>query len=145
MTALTVQDVERVQEAKTCKGCLGWLHHCHAECCKSIKLNIDPKILEGAGEFISIRVGKNFSASDQWYYKLHNVHYTRGILKFKKSRIKVFGNLCFYLHPCEKLDGDLCSGHPDNKPKLCKFLNEETSKLKNAGFELTDNCLFKYK
>lgn len=142
---ISEQDILRFQEAQKCEGCLQWHKHCKAECCKIIEINVDPSELEKSGEYLTIKLGKMLSASDQWYYSLHDVKYTRGVLKFKKDRIHVFGRRVFYMHPCRLLNGNLCSGHPNNKPELCKVLTEDTAEDKNRGFFVTDNCLFKYK
>ncbi|MHA1690027.1 MAG: hypothetical protein ACTSU7_00185 [Candidatus Heimdallarchaeaceae archaeon] len=145
MNPVSVEDIERTVEAKSCKDCLGWHKHCHAECCKYLFLNIDPSILDNLGGFINIRLKKELSPSDQWYYKLRGVSYSRGVLRFDKSKIKLVGNRVVYIQNCELLDGNLCKGHPNNKPKMCKMLNEETAKLPLQPFVVTDNCLFKYK
>lgn len=138
------EDKQRVTEAANCKSCLDWHHHCNAECCKIIFLEIDPKELEKGGKFITIKP-KPLGPGDRKYYQLRDVEFIRGILRFKKDRIVVVGRKVMYVHPCKLLKGNLCEGHPDNKPKLCKDLTLETAKLPGQPFEVTDNCLFKYK
>ena len=50
-----------------------------------------------------------------------------------------------YIHNCSLLKNNLCEGHPDKKPELCKSLTLETIKTPGQCFEMTQNCLFKYK
>ena len=140
-----VEDVKRFQEAKVCNDCLGWHKHCKAECCKIVSLNIDPALLETQSEYLIIKV-KPMTPSDQRYYRLRDVRYARGTLRFRKDRIHVFGRKVFYIHQCELLDeNNLCKGHPFNKPKLCKALTLDTAEETQKGYFVTDNCLFKYK
>lgn len=138
------EDMERIREAKGCKDCIGWLKHCKAECCKIVSLNIDTKILEGNSRYLLIKV-KPISPSDQRYYRLRDVRYTRGTLQFRKDRIHIVGRRIFYLYPCKLLKDNLCTGHPNVKPQLCKSLTLDTANQLNQGFFVTDNCLFKYK
>ena len=98
------EDVKRYQEAKGCKDCLGWHKHCKAECCKIISLNIDPAELERTqSPYLIIKV-RPMTPSDQRYYRLRDVRYSRGTLRFLKERIHVFGRKVVYLHHCEMLD-----------------------------------------
>ena len=84
--------------------------------------------------------------TDYRYYSLRDVQYLRGFLRFRKDRIIVVGRKVMYIYNCKLLTEDLkCEGHPDKKPELCKIFNLETANLLGQGFELTDNCLFKYK
>ena len=140
---ISEEDKQKYAEAAKCHDCPSWLHHCKAECCKIIFLNIDPKELEKSGKLLTVKVKQPFT--DYRYYSLHDVEYIRGLLRFKKERITVVGRKVMYVHPCKLLKGNLCEGHPDNKPELCKILTLETAKLPGQPFELTDNCLFKYK
>ncbi len=140
---ISEEEKQRYAEAAKCHDCIHWLKNCKAECCKIIFLNIDPKELEKSGKLLTVKVKQPFT--DYRYYSLHDVEYIRGLLRFKKERITVVGRKVMYVHPCKLLKGNLCEGHPDKKPELCKMLNLETAKLPGQTFELTDNCLFKYK
>ena len=141
---ISEEDKKRYIEAAKCSECTQWLHHCKAECCKIIFLSIDPKELEKPGKLLTIKVKQPFK--DYRYYSLHDVEYLRGLLRFKKDRIIVVGRKVMYVYNCKLLTDDLrCKGHPDNKPELCKLLTLETAKLLGKGFQLTDNCLFRYK
>lgn len=135
---------QRIVEARSCNSCLDWHHHCNAECCKAVFLNIDPKRVNGPGKYLDMNVGQ-LSLNDQYYYRLRDVSYTRGILRFQRNRITVVGRKVVYVHTCSLLDGCKCKGHPDNKPHLCKLLTIDTALKPGLGFDLTDNCLFKYK
>jgi len=140
---ISEEEKQRYAEASKCSGCTQWHHHCKAECCKIVFLKIDPKELEKAGRYFVIKPKQPFT--DWRYYSLREVQYTRGMLRFRKDRIIVVGRKVMYIYPCKLLKNNLCEGHPDKKPELCKLLNLETAKLLGQGFELTDNCLFKYK
>ena len=140
---ISEEDKKRYIEASNCDDCLSWHHHCKAECCKLVFLRIDPDELKKAGKFFTIKPKQPFE--DLIYYRLRDVEYLRGSLRFKKSRIIVVGRKVMYVYPCKLLKGNSCGGHPDNKPKLCKMLTLEIAKLPGQPFELTDNCLFKYK
>ena len=142
---ISEEDKQKYVESSKCEDCLGWLHHCNAECCKIIFLNIDLKKLEKPGKLLTLKLKDPLSLSDGRYYNLRDVQYIRGVLRFKKERIIVVGRKVMYIYDCKLLKDNLCIGHPDDKPELCRVLNLETSKLPGQPFELTDNCLFKYK
>ena len=141
---ISEEDKQKYLEATKCSTCQSWHKHCDAECCKIIFLNIDPSELDNAGKLFSIKP-ERLEFSDQWYYRLHDVEYVRGFLRFKKDRIFVVGRKVMYIHNCKLLKENLCIGHPDKKPELCRALTLETAKLPGQPFGLTDNCLFKYK
>jgi len=138
------KEKQRYIEATKCENCLQWHHHCNAECCRSIFLNIDPKMLESGGKYIFLNPGK-LGIDDIRYYRYHGVDYLRGLLRFKKDRIEVIGKKVIYFWDCSRLNGNLCLDHPDKKPKLCKALTLDSAKVINKAFGVTPNCLFKYK
>jgi len=141
---ISEEEKQRYAESAKCHDCISWHKHCKAECCKIIFLNIDPKELEGPGKYITVKVKQPFT--DYRYYSLRDVEYLRGVLRFRKDRIIVVGRKVMYINNCKLLTEDLrCKGHPDKKPALCIVLDLETIKLPGQPFELTDNCLFKYK
>lgn len=142
---ISEEDKNRTEEAKKCETCLDWHHHCHAECCKVNFLEIDPKIVEKQVNHVSIKTMFPPSMDMRRYWKLKDVEYVRGLLRFRKERIRVVGGRVLYIHPCKMLDGNLCKGHPDKKPLFCQSLTLETSKLPNQPFRVTENCLFRYK
>ncbi len=141
---ISEEDKQKYAEAVKCSTCKEWHKHCNAECCRLIFLNIDPKELDGPGKLFTIKP-ESLELSDQRYYRIHDVEYLRGFLRFKKERIIVVGRKVIYIHNCKFLKNNLCEGHPDNTPELCRALTLETAKLAGQHFELTDNCLFKYK
>lgn len=138
------EEKQKYIEASKCDNCTQWHKNCNSECCKSVFLNIDIKLLEGQGNYIFINPGK-IGMSDIKYYKNRDVDYLRGLLRFKKDRIEVIGRKIIYFWDCKRLDGNLCLDHPDKKPEVCKALTLETAKIPGQPFELTPNCLFKYK
>lgn len=141
---ISEEDKQRYIEASKCKDCISWHHHCKSECCKIVFLNINPKELEKPGKLFKIRVDQPFT--DWRYYQLRDVEYVRGFLRFKKERIIVVGNKVMYIYPCKFLKGNLCEAHENGtKPEICKVLTLETAKIPGQPFQLTDNCLFKYK
>jgi len=140
---ISEEDKERYVEASKCEDCLSWHKHCNAECCRIVFLKIDPEQLKKPGRFFTIRTERPLE--DWRYYHLRDVECVRGLLRFRKDRIFVVGRKVMYIHDCKFLKNNLCEGHPDHKPELCRLLTLETSQLPGQPFELTDNCLFKYK
>ncbi len=140
---ISEEDKQKYVEASKCNNCLEWHKHCNAECCKIVFINIDPEKLNKPGKYFVTKPKQPFG--DWRYYSLRDVQYIRGMLRFRKDRIVVVGRKVMYIYPCKMLVDDLCEGHPDKKPELCRFLTLETARLPNQPFELTDNCLFKYK
>ena len=138
------EEKQKYIEASKCDKCTQWHHHCNAECCRSIFLDIKPELLEGGGRYVFINPGK-LGMSDIKYYKNHDVDYLRGLLRFKKERIEVIGRKVIYFWDCSRLNGNLCLDHPDKKPNLCKALTMDSAKVINETFGVTQNCLFKYK
>lgn len=136
---------QRYVEATKCDKCTQWHHNCNAECCRSIVLSIDPKIVEESNKYVTINPGKDFTFADARYYKLHDVEHIRGLLRFKKERIYIFGRKVLYIHNCKKLKDNMCLDHPDKKPEICKIMTLQTSKMAHPSFCVTNNCLFKYK
>ena len=141
---ISVEDSHRVEEAKKCNTCLDWHHHCKSECCRTMFLNIDPERLNKRGTLISIRVD-NLSTGDKLYYSFHGVKFERGFLRFPRKYISIIGRNIIYIKNCDMLEGNLCRGHKDNKPMICRSLTLENSKVYNPNFRVTDNCLFRYK
>ena len=133
-----------VEEAKKCTSCLEWHKYCNAECCKQITIKQSPFCLRIKDKYVS--VVKNLSMNDRWYYSLHGVKIVHGRLLFEKKYCKPKGEYILYFKPCELLDeNNMCKGHPDKKPDICKYLTEQTAKNVKKGVTLTKNCLFKYK
>ena len=141
---ISEEDKIKYVEASKCEDCISWHHHCKAECCKIVFLNINPGELKKPGRFITIQPKLPFN--DWRYFSLRDVPYMRGKLRFMKDRIIVAGGKVMYVYPCRLLKGNMCIEHEKGtKPDICKVLTLQTAKLPNQPFQLTDNCLFKYK
>ena len=137
---------ERFVESLKCRECTDWHHHCKSECCKIIYINVNPEKMNGAGKLLTIRPDKPLSLNDQRYFGMRDAQCIRGLVRFKKDRIRVIGNQLIYLYPCKHLQEDnLCGVHSKCKPEICQALTLETAKLPGQAFKLTPNCLFKYK
>jgi len=133
------ENLKRVEESRKCDNCFCWHKYCHAECCKMFivkKPNADL-----SGKYLIIHT--SLSASEIWYYKLRNCGYARGLLKIPTKYCVQQGPIIVVHKDCDLLDGVLCKGHPNKKPKICKDLNEEN--IKTMGVYVTPNCLYKYK
>ncbi len=136
------EDIIRIEESKECDSCIGWLKYCNSECCRLVFININPLLIPEAGKYLSIRN----PMEHVWYHRLRGVKYERGMLRFPLKNVVTLGTKVAYVQDCDLLDGKgLCKGHPDKKPELCKVLTIETANRSDLGFEITDNCLFKYK
>lgn len=136
------EEQRRVEEAKNCDGCPGWTKYCKAECCTEAYINLDPKKLKAPGEFLIVH--KKLSKDMIWYYKLRGVRYFNGKLHFDKKHLEKSGDKIIYKRKCDLLTDDYnCSGHPNNKPSICKLLKVNTTGAQ--GIVVTKNCLFKYK
>ena len=129
---------ELIREAKKCNSCLDWHKHCESECCRIVFIHINPNLLKEKGDYLIVK--KLLTKDLIWYYKLREVIYAHGIMKFPKKNCVVSGNRIAYLKSCKLLSGNLCKNHPDRKPIFCQQLILKTAE-KNT---LTDNCMFKY-
>ena len=139
---ISEDDKTRIEDAMECNNCLCWHKYCNSECCRIIFLDIDPEILDTPGEYIKVKRALNYD--EKLYYTLRDVKYVHGFLLFKKDRCIVKDGRVLYITKCSLLAGNLCSAHPHRKPNICKKLTEETASSKK-GFDLTENCLFRYK
>ena len=140
-----MNDKEMINKAKNCSTCSEWLSCCDAECCKIIPLNIEDHQIDTTPGYLVMHLAKAATPSEQWYWKLRGVKYSRGVLKFDKTEIKkVHGEWC-HVRDCGYLVDNKCKGHPDNKPEVCRQLTYENAKKGGQAFQLTKRCLFKYK
>ncbi len=139
------EEKQKYIEATKCENCMGWHKHCNAECCKVVVINMCPEDIDMSLTYLSINPGKKLGMSDIKYYANRDVEYVRGLLRFRTLRLEIVGRKVYYMHPCSRLDGNLCLDHPDKKPEVCKILTLETAQLPGQPFALTSNCLFKYK
>ncbi len=142
---MTSEDDKRlIEEAKGCEGCIGWLKHCQAECCKIVFVDISVEKLNECKD-AHIKISARLSYDRQKYYALRDVRYKRNTLFFLKSRMTVLNGRVAYVHPCAFLRDNMCIRHPDGKPDICKALNNETAKKDRQAFVITKNCLYRYK
>ena len=136
-----------IAKSQTCSTCTEWLKECDAECCSIIHFDMPAIALKHVKEFVIIK--KHCDPDQIWYYKLRGVRYIHGDLLFPKKRFIVMAGKCVYINRCELLtDDNLCTGHPDKKPKMCKVLDLDlvlSGKTKSEHIYVTPNCLFKYK
>ena len=146
-------EMTMIKKARDCDDCLCWLKYCDAECCKGFQCPTGPNtgatIEDGV---FKIRVPMN--PDKKWYFELHGVRVHDNTLNIPEERCEFLPRLVSVHMPCEFLTEDnLCIGHPDNKPEICKGLTLETiqqalpkdSDAAQEGYRLTPNCLFKYK
>jgi len=135
-----------IEEAKHCTKCTEWLHHCKAECCRVCSISLTYCISNPKCDFTKkYVVFKILLASDmQWYFRLRGFTYARSILKINSKYCVVKGEYIYIYKDCKLLKNNLCLGHPNLKPKICREFNFETMNTME-GVMLTPNCLFKYK
>ena len=129
-----------VEEAKGCSGCLDWHKHCRAECCKMLRFyNAElPKV----GKLLRMMRPQN--PEMQAYLKLRGANYQHGWITVPVKDCVQMGDDVIYAKRCKWLTPDnLCQGHPNEKPEICKRLTLETAG--DPGMVITPNCLFKYK
>jgi hypothetical protein len=142
-----------IAKAKNCDDCLCWLNYCDAECCRGFQCPTGPnahmKIRDGV---LEVRVPMN--RDKKWYYELHGVQVEGTVIGIPEVCCEFLpGHVNVHMR-CKLLTSDnLCAGHPDNKPEICKGLTWETTRqalpmdadAKEAGYRLTPNCLFIFK
>lgn len=134
-------ELEIMKEAENCPDCSSWLKYCNAECCNVFKIKMPSPIKDGVK--LSMKLKVKLDPSRVWYYKLHGCTYRNGVLHIQTKSWAWRDGQLFVYNTCEKLGKDfLCTGHPNNKPKICRELTENYSPDKSW---VTENCLFKYK
>ena len=141
---ITEEDKKRIIEAKGCESCPNWHKYCQAECCKMTYIKVDPKLLNDGTDFFYCQI--DLTEDEIWYWSLRGIKYENGFLIIDKKNCIGFGEKVAYLRNCEMLTKDnRCTGHPNDKPMLCKKMTAETVMAGDKSFIVTDNCLFKYK
>jgi hypothetical protein len=136
-------DMALIQEAKGCDDCLCWLQYCHAECCSQFHFPINPKsditIVDG---IVKIRIP--MTPDRKWYFEVHGVKVKDDLLLIPEDYCSFTPELISVRMRCSLLTaGQLCSGHPENKPEICK--NVTLDNAKEGKCDLTPHCLFVYK
>ena len=131
------------EEARTAQSCIDWHKHCNAECCRQfvIGTKIDHELKKGD----VLHLGMRMTPDTKWYYELHGVKVAHGQIHIKLDDFTYTNGRLTIHRKCDKLTEDnRCSGHPNNKPNICKGFTIETARGEQRGL-ITPNCLFKYK
>ncbi|MDY6954606.1 MAG: hypothetical protein SWE60_24145 [Thermodesulfobacteriota bacterium] len=142
-----------MEKARHCDNCLCWLEYCEAECCKGFQCPVGPNanITIRNGVF---RLPVPMSPDKKWYFRLHGVRVDGDVLIIGKKHCVFSQGLITVNMRCQLLTKEnLCAGHPDDKPEICRDLRLETarqalpmgSEVPEAGYRLTPRCLFNYK
>lgn len=119
--------------------CLECHHKCKARCCTTIAF-YGLKKRWRRGETVRLSV-ENITPDMEWYYKLHRVHYHNGVLSFILLDHEWDNKILLVNKKCDYLQDDLtCKGHPDDKPNVCKELNETTAQEKRMY--ITKGCMY---
>lgn len=136
--------MDLLEESKQATGCLDWHKHCNAECCRFIRIPWISNEMPKKNTNILLNPRK-LSPDMIWYYKLHGCTYSRGYLSIptRGRRLEFEEGLWLRIYrDCDLLKDNMCTGHPQNKPKFCRDFNEN-SDPKTVCF--TTNCLFSIK
>jgi len=146
LVQLFKMDKKLIEEARHCIKCTEWLHNCKAECCKVFKISkkycISNPTCDFLKKYVMFRI--LLSIDMQWYIRLRDCTYSRGFLKIPTKYCVSEREDIFVNKVCNQLKNNLCLGHPNSKPKVCRELTLETAKtIENVM--ITPNCLFKYK
>lgn len=138
-----IRHKDRFEEAKTCDNCLCWLKYCMAECCRQFHFPLGPRSdIVVAGGCARVRIP--MTQDRQWYFELHGVRICDDVLVIPETHCAFKPGLLSVSMPCSLLTADnLCSGHPENKPVLCRNLTLNSAR--EGIYHLTSNCLFAYK
>lgn len=133
------------EKAKFCEDCLGWLHHCYAECCRTLRIEkalFCKKNLLGANKDRLIIRNYRLSSDMRKYYLLHNCRVIHDSLIIPFTGFVVDGEFVILDVKCTALTDDSLCGVHENKPLLCQT---EGRLLGSKGNRFTPNCLFKFK
>jgi hypothetical protein len=91
----------------------------------------------------SLVIKHNLMQDMQWYYKLKGIKFGHGLMFVPVKDMHWVGDKYMVVKKCKLFKDNLCTGHPYDKPKFCCDLNAES--VPTGKYELTPNCLFKYK
>ncbi len=131
------------ERAKACHNCVCWLQHCQAECCSQFHFPLQlasDVVLEDA----IVRVRIPMTTDRKWYFELHGIEVQDDVLLIPEKDCRFNPGLLSVHRRCSLLTAEnLCAGHPDNKPDICKNLTLDNAK--EGKYHLTPNCLFVYK
>lgn len=141
-----MDEKEKIERAKYCNTCLDWINICEAECCKmfnvSLKYCVSNPKCDFTKKYVTFKIV--LTPDMQWYIRLKGCMYSRGFLRVNSKYCCVKGDLIYIYKDCEQLKNNLCTGHPNHKPKVCRELTLETVNTME-NIVITPNCLFKYK
>lgn len=137
------QIMKMTEEAKTCNNCLCWLQYCAAECCSQFRFPTRPTSdIAVENDIVKVRIPLN--PDRKWYFELHGIEVQDDTLLIPRKHCILTRGLISVRMRCSLLTvEDLCSGHPENKPDICKNLTLDN--VKKGKCDLTPKCLFMYK
>lgn len=142
-----------IEEADECDHCLCWLKYCKAECCKGFQCPIGPDVNMTIRDGI-LKLPVPMNPDRRWYFELHGIEVKGNVLSIPREHCEFYPRLVIVNVWCGLLTKDnLCAGHPDNKPEICRGLTLETTRQvlpigsedSGEGYRLTPTCLFNYK
>jgi len=140
---------ELIKEAKKCKDCTEWLHRCNSECCKVYRIHVgkyfNPDVLKTTNKYLKCDFDKPKTKDEKNYFKWHGAIVRRNDMLVRIKDITLEGENLVINRVCAQLnEKGLCSVHgTKKKPKMCNELDENN--LNNKKFNVTPNCLYKYK
>ncbi len=140
---ISEKNKQRIEEAKNCESCANWHKYCNAECCRTVFINLPAEDIGDGKGFLNLKV-KSLNNDEIRYYRAHGIQYLRGILRCDKSKLIAYKGKIMYVQDCRHLKDCLCTIHND-KPKVCKDMTLERAYIPGANYEITENCLFRYK
>ena len=123
------------------KTCIEQHPICKASCCRVLKVNLTNP-LNGRQAVMS----KGYLMKDmQWYFKIRGASYDhrKGLLFFPLNNyiVEDNGDHLLLWRDCDLLEGNLCSGHPDNKPEFCKALDINNPKTITNKNYISEGCV----
>lgn len=130
--------LEEAKECGRCKDCLPWLKYCNAECCRVIRISVKHIPKKWKGNILRLRT--SLTPDQIWYFRLHGCHYRSGVLTVFTKNSEIKGEHIYVYRDCDLLENNLCTGHPNDKPMICRALEPEN--IPEDAF-LTDNCYMK--
>jgi hypothetical protein len=138
-----VNERDLIAEARECDGCLCWLEHCEAECCRvfTFYLTLRSDVAFGKDE---VRVHTVMTPDMKRYYELHGAKVEGDWVIVPRDACRAtLDKLEVYLTCRELTDDNLCGLHTRGKPQACRELTLETSS--SADYIITPRCLYGYK
>lgn len=91
-----------------------------------------------------VRVRIPMTTDHEWYFVLHGIQVEDDVLFIPEKDCRFTPGLLSVYRRCRLLTADnLCAGHPNKKPDICRNLTLENAK--EGKYHLTPNCLFIYK